>query len=244
MEPYKRTAFIYDRLIGEAAFSNWLKNFSRLRERFNITFDFCADIACGTGLVAEYLAREGALVYAVDKSEEMLKVARERAQDLPIVFLQQDLLELDLPGEVDLITCNTDSLNYILEEERLAVAFSNFYKVLKNKGSAIFDMNTLYQLRGGADIDAWEFGDEGVIFSWRSDFDESKGIATLEMSNYFLEDGSYRLYREVHKERGYEQDLLMEILIGAGFRKIYAWDFAGLAPINPYTRRIQFLATK
>ncbi len=236
MKPYSRIAFIYDRLVGEVVFSNWLENFTRLRKNFNI--------ACGTGLVAEYLAREGELVYAVDKSEEMLAVARKRGEGLPIVFLQQDLVELDLPGKVDLVTCNTDSLNYVLEEGLLKQAFANFYKALKKGGFALFDMNTPYQLRRGADAGKWEFKDDDVILCWKSHFDERNGIATLEMNNYFLEDDSYRLYREVHRERGYHLDLLMEMLKETGFSPVYAWDFAGLGPVEPQTRRIQFLAAR
>jgi ubiquinone/menaquinone biosynthesis C-methylase UbiE len=55
------------------------------------------DVGTGTGRAARLLARAGAIVTGVDRSEEMLKVARERAsaQNLKIPFLVGDAQALE-----------------------------------------------------------------------------------------------------------------------------------------------------
>jgi ubiquinone/menaquinone biosynthesis C-methylase UbiE len=242
METYHKMAEIYDHIIGEVAFSSWLENFQRLCQAFHLPLSLCADIACGTGLVAAYLASQGAYVYAVDPSEEMLRIARERCRSLQVSFLRQDFLNLELPEKVDLLTCNTDSLNYLLVTEELGQALHNFRRAVKEGGYILFDMNTIFQLKGAADTEEWVMEDEGIRLLWRYSYDEGENVATLRMENFFLEDGEYHLYQEVHRERGYTLETITQVLREQGFREIYAWDFAGLGPISLYTRRYQLLA--
>jgi ArsR family transcriptional regulator len=61
-----------------------------------------ADLGCGTGFLAVWLAGRGASVVAVDHSERMLAAARSRAAGAEIVFRQGELDALPLgDGEVD-----------------------------------------------------------------------------------------------------------------------------------------------
>ena len=61
-----------------------------------------ADLGCGTGFLAAWLAERGAEVIAVDHSERMLATARERASVLPLTFRRGELDALPLlAGEVD-----------------------------------------------------------------------------------------------------------------------------------------------
>jgi SAM-dependent methyltransferase len=66
------------------------------------------DVGAGTGRVALLLARGGAFVTAVDASEAMLDVARERAieQKVNVRFLQGDALTLDFADRsFDVVVC-------------------------------------------------------------------------------------------------------------------------------------------
>lgn len=66
-----------------------------------------ADLGCGTGFLALWLAERGARVVAVDHSERMLATARSRTGDGGVTFRQGELEALPLrPAEVDVAFAN------------------------------------------------------------------------------------------------------------------------------------------
>lgn len=66
-----------------------------------------ADLGCGTGFLANWLARRGATVIAVDHSERMLAEAAARAGQVPVTFRRGELDALPLAsGEVDAVFGN------------------------------------------------------------------------------------------------------------------------------------------
>jgi len=80
------------------------------------------DIACGTGLHAEYLAGLGADVLALDASAEMIRHAQARRPHKNIHYGAADMR--NLPGfEADLVLCLGNSLNLLatVEEARPVV---------------------------------------------------------------------------------------------------------------------------
>ncbi len=242
--PYSRTAEIYDELVGETLFEGWRENYRRLKKHMDMPVKVCADVACGTGLAARYLAEEGARVYAVDISCEMLRVARRRLADLPVIALRQDLRSLDLPEEMDMITCNGDSLNHLLNEGDLLRALTAFKNNLRPQGYLIFDVNTHYQLASQNDASLWKARQGRTRMYWKSSYDEKKRTALLLMSH--VEEGALGniLYREAHRERGYDREEVERALTEAGFDKVLSWDASGLGPVTSTTRRLQFLARR
>ncbi len=65
-----------------------------------------ADLGCGTGFLAGWLAERGASVVAIDHSERMLRTARERLGPA-VTFRQGELDALPLAAnEVDAVFCN------------------------------------------------------------------------------------------------------------------------------------------
>jgi SAM-dependent methyltransferase len=241
---YEEVAALYDSLVGNTAFENWLAVFERLERAFRFSLRTCADIACGTGQVLSYLAGRGAKVYGVDLSRHMLDISRKRTCGLDVHLLRQDFRRLQLPRQVDLLTCNTDSLNYLLSEDDLGKTLARFHDSLEAGGFALFDMNTFYQLANQQDRRIWKMREGNVRLYWRSGFDAETNIAILEMRHVVETSRGNRFYRENHRERAYPPDRITALLEQGGFDSVYSWDAAGLGPVNDKTRRIQFLAGK
>ncbi len=239
---YSRTAELYDRLIGEGLFQSWKENFERLRDIFTFDLRTCADIACGTGLAARYLAEQGARVFAVDLSPQMLAEAEKRTRGLEVRLLRQDLRHLRLPERVSLVTCNADSLNHLLGEGDLRAALAAVKRNLRFGGHFMFDVNTPAQLAAQADSAVWRMREDNVRMYWKSSYDSESGIATLEMVHVIESPGGNSCYREVHRERGYGREEVEAAAGAAGYTVLYCWDAAGLGPVLEKTRRIQFLA--
>jgi trans-aconitate 2-methyltransferase len=77
------------------------------------------DVGCGTGRVTEHLARlvPAGKVLAIDASEDMVALARERLGERAEVR-HCDVLELDLDGEVDVVF-STATLHWVTDHDAL-----------------------------------------------------------------------------------------------------------------------------
>ena len=94
------------------------------------------DAGCGTGRVTELLLERlpGGTVLAVDASEAMVEVARERfAGDSRVKVERQDLLELEVEEPVDVIF-STATFHWIKDHERL---FGRLAQALKPGGRLV-----------------------------------------------------------------------------------------------------------
>ena len=103
VRPYAELAEAYNGALGFSTFRAIRSLFERLADRHAIRFRSAADLGCGTGLFACFLAtRFGVPVYGVDRSREMLAVARRRCRAPCVQFSQQDIRRFRLPSPVDL----------------------------------------------------------------------------------------------------------------------------------------------
>ncbi len=105
------------------------------------------DLGCGTGTLTELLARRGYDMIGVDNAEEMLQIAMEKRErsGLDILYLLQDMRELELYGTVGTVVSVCDSLNYLLDEEDIVRTFERVNNYLYPQGIFIFDFNTVYK---------------------------------------------------------------------------------------------------
>lgn len=67
------------------------------------------DLGCGTGNITELLADKGYDMIGVDYSQEMLNMAIEKRKNDGILYLCQDMRELDLYGTVAAVVSLCDS---------------------------------------------------------------------------------------------------------------------------------------
>ncbi len=72
------------------------------------------DLACGTGFLTIPFAQLGLTMTGIDRAPEMLALARRKAGDLPIRWLQGDLLQLDLAARFRLITLTGNAFQEFL----------------------------------------------------------------------------------------------------------------------------------
>ena len=141
--PYRSLAVEYDDALGSDFFRRVRRAFEQLQREYGFAFRSAADIGCGTGLFARYLARRFRVpVFAVDRSPEMLRQAANNCRGQRICLLQQDLRQLRLPRPVDLITSNYDVLNHIIAPSDLRHALKRVRDNLTPGGHFYFDIIT------------------------------------------------------------------------------------------------------
>ena len=145
MAGYEETfARYYDALTADVDYRGHGAYLKSLAEQYGGRFRLVLDLACGTGSLAVELARLGAEVIGVDGSQEMLAQAMNKSFGLapPILYLCQDMEELDLYGTVDTTLCTLDSLNHLPGKEALRRTLHRVWLFTEPGGLFLFDMNT------------------------------------------------------------------------------------------------------
>jgi SAM-dependent methyltransferase len=241
LKPYSSLASVYDALIDKRFFPQLRRAFAWLTALYGIRFDAVADVACGTGTFVRHLCQcRVPLVYGADRSREMLGLAMRKNAGNHAQFLWQDFSTLLLPQPMKLLTCNFDSLNYLLEPRQLLCALQRFYMNLAPGGHFVFDVisNPLY-LQGPK---PWveEVKRPGFCFrrvmQWSPRSGLQVAVITIEQNG--------RLQEEVHHQRAYPIATVTRLLRCARFEVLGAHDFHALFPATRWSSRVAFVVRK
>ena len=244
-KPFSKLAEIYDELMEEDFYEKMLRYLEEGFERYSIMPGKVLDLACGTGRFSLHLATKGWSVTGIDISPQMLALARQHSEEsgLPIRFILGNMVELKTDEVYDLVTCFYDSVNYILDEDRLLRLFKRVQKTLAAVGCFIFDLNTLHGLK-----EYWNTGMRRRIFSkghslWMTCWNEDTQINTLKLVASFREgDGSFKRLTEVHHERGYTNDTVNRLLKKAGFHSVDMFECFSFDPDDGEAGKIMVIA--
>ena len=245
MDAYKALAASYDRLTNDVDYRAVVDFYRQIMEEEGVHPRSAVDLACGTGSVAQLLAKQGIPTIGVDLSEDMLTQAQLKTADMdnPPRYICQSLDKLKLCKAVDLAVCALDSLDYITEPDRCRQAIRRIYRALNPGGLFVFDVNTPEKLRA---MDGQVFLDEDddVYCVWRGRFDEETNICSYGM-DLFQRDGKrwVRSFEE-HREYAYSAQQLTGWLREAGFTRIRVYGDRKLSDPEPGEQRIYIKARK
>ena len=223
--PYVILASLFDALLGDRFFRQARGAFEWLVSRYGMHFASAADVACGTGTFVRYLRERGVpVVYGIDRSPEMLRVATAKNQGNSARFLLQDFARLQLPGPVDLITCHFDSLNYMLTTDELLYTFRRFHANMKSAGHFIFDLITEQppRLSPGPCVQRVTGPGFAVVRVTRRDPRTNIQTAFVSISRNGCS------HREIHVQRGYPIAVVVGLLAQARFALLGIHDFQTL----------------
>ncbi|MCL1844839.1 MAG: methyltransferase domain-containing protein [Defluviitaleaceae bacterium] len=241
---YKHFARVYDALMADTPYELWA---GYIKKRIDDVSDtgtinsarektIVLDLACGTGNIAILLAREGFDVIGVDASEDMLAEASRKAFDenLSILFLMQDMRELNLYGTIDAAVCVCDGVSYILTNSDLMRAFERVRLFLNPGGIFIFDMNT----------EAKFINMHGKIFEdehceWKNNYDAKTKINEYHVA--FFPPGE-EPFEEIHRQRAFSPKTVGKLLAEAGFDSVEMFDGYSEKTLGSDSERAVFVA--
>ena len=261
MGAYESFARVYDLFMDNVPYEEWGSYLTGLLREYGICGGTVAELGCGTGKMTRLLAAAGYDMIGVDNSEEMLEIAREAeyeadAWDEPeeedesdepadrgILYLLEDMRELELYGSVRAVVSVCDSMNYILEEADLREVFSRVHEYLEEDGVFIFDLNTVYKYRDLLGETTIAENREEGSFIWENYFDEESAVNEYDLTLYIREDGeSYRRFEEVHYQRAYDLKTIGRLLADAGMELLAAYDAFTKEPVRDDSERIYVVA--
>ncbi len=212
------------------------------------------DLACGTGGPTLELARRGYIVVGVDLSEEMIQIARNKAEKQGlsnnVSFIVQDMTKIDYREEFDAVTLFFTSINYVLSDDDIQELFKRVYRALKPGG--VFIADTLNILTNANRLI------EGIPVHWRIDIDD-KNIVVLDTvlmdsisqiinwnRTIILQDKeSVKIIPDKHVLRGYTGNELKLLARNVGFKKIVIYgDYNTRKKDKGYSNKIVLVAVK
>lgn len=229
MDAYTAFAGLYDQFMEEIPYEEWCRFVTGRLFEAGITEGLILDLGCGTGTMTTLLAGEGFDMIGVDRSEEMLLQAREKpAPDgADILYLCQDMRELELYGTVRAVVCVCDCFNYITDEEELLQVFRLVNNYLDPGGLFFFDLNTEYKYRELLGDATFAENRENGSFIWENYYDEAQKINEYAVTFYVREtetSDTYRRVEEFHYERAYSEETILRLLKEAGLCPVAVYD--------------------
>lgn len=244
-EAYGSFASVYDLFMDNIPYRQWAEYICGLLEEQGISEGLVLELGCGTGSITQLLAEKGYEMIGIDCAPQMLQEAVEKREErgLDILYLLQDMREFELYGTVRGVVCVCDSLNYITEQEELLQVFRLVNNYLDPGGIFIFDLNTLYKyekIMGDCTIAEDR---EEASFIWDNSFDPKERLNIYQLSIFLREkNGLYSKHEEVHCQKAYELNEIVEMLEKAGMEFVTAYDAFTHNPPKGESERIYVLA--
>ena len=215
------------------------------REALAAERNVVVDLGCGTGTLTELLADKGYDMIGIDNSQEMLNIAQRKKESSgkEILYLMQDMRELELYSTVGTVLSVCDSLNYLLEEKELLQVFRLVDNYLYPGGLFLFDFNTVYkysQVIGDAVIAE---NREDCSFIWENYYHEEEEINEYDLTVFVQEEGDrFRRFTENHFQRGYTPETMRRLVEQAGMRLLRLLDADTLGEVTDRSERVYVLA--
>jgi len=169
-------------------------------------------------------------------------VAKRNCSNLNVCLSQQDIRCLRLPYPVDLITANFDTMNHILTELHLRLAFRRIWENLRPGGHFIFDLITPCQPLGGAQTYIRRLGSGSRKAVQHIRWNPWQRILSI----FVVMDSpsSKASTLEAHRERAYTPTEVARWLMDGGFLIRAVHDAATLRIATGCPQRIIVLAQK
>lgn len=247
---YDDFALVYDELMDDFDYPRWARFYIRLLKKAGCAPKTVFECGCGTGSLSVQFARTGWKLTASDLSEDMLRVAQDKARKcgLFIPFVQMDMRALELPRPVDAILACCDAVNYLTSPDDVRTFFDGAFRHLKKGGVLAFDLSSEAKLLPMKNAFYGEERDN-VTYLWQNSLDESSRVLTMDLTFFVKEDsGLYRRFDEQHRQRIHTQSEITSLLAECGFSDICVYgDCVSDAPPaspSPDDKRLHFTAKK
>lgn len=249
-QSYKEFATVYDQLMMDMPYDQWLQFAQDVWNSFQLKPTTVVDLGCGTGTIAISLAKQGMNVTGIDLSSTMLEIAEDKWKSEhnhvgQLQLIEADMSQWSLHEQVDSVISFCDCLNYIVDEDNLLATFYATYNGLKAGGIFTFDVHDISRFEEYAEEQPFVYDEDGISYIWTSDYDDEEHIIDHQLAIFVEQsDGRYRRIDEEHTQRAYEPQWLYGALQSVGFSEVHIYREFELSPYDEHTKRLFFVAIK
>ncbi|MDR3050451.1 MAG: methyltransferase domain-containing protein [Oscillospiraceae bacterium] len=244
---YEGFAALYDALMDDVDYAGWVDYYLALMAYAGLHPARAAECACGTGSLTVGFARAGIAMTGVDASEDMLRLAgqKARAAGVRIPFICQDMRALALHRPVDAVLATCDGVNYLCSPAAVQAFLGAAYRALRPGGGLFFDVSSRYKLQTVLGDAFYGETREDMAYLWRNAYDGGRALLTMDLTFFVRRaDGGYDRFDEVHRQRAHTQAELTQWLAQAGFVDIRIYGERTFEPPAPHAQRLHASALR
>lgn len=245
-DSYTSFAEVYDIFMDNVPYDRWASGIDSLLKKYlpsSADRPMVLDLGCGTGQITRRLRDLGYDMTGVDSSDEMLEIARARETDDSILYICQDMRELDLFGTYQGVVSVCDCMNYITDGQDFIEVLKRVNNFLHPGGVFIFDVNTEYKYEKIlADNTFAENRDEGS-FIWENEYEPDTKLNIYDLTLFIREsDGRFGKFFEQHVQKAYQRVEIEDMIEAAGLELIEILDTDTLGAPKMDSEKLTFVA--
>lgn len=226
----KEYSNIYDFLYTQ---KNYIKEFLLIKKIIKDNLSkpsSLIDLGCGTGKYSNLLTKLKLDVVGVDRSKEMLKIAKKKFnKNKKLTFIKSNISKINLKKKFDIISALFHILSYQTSRANINSFFKNSHSHLKQNGILIFDFwfkDGVLKLQ--TPVRVREFNNTSykivrvTISKWFKKIDQISDIHNLVVLN--KKSKKVSKFSETHKMRYFEMSFIKKKLKEHNFKYIKSLD--------------------
>ncbi|MEW6525895.1 MAG: class I SAM-dependent methyltransferase [Spirochaetota bacterium] len=225
MKPYHYLAPYYDYMLKHVDYANWYHYLRMIMCRYINNPRTVLELGCGTGKFGPKFSMDDYEIYGMDKSLEMLKIAKVRAYKNYHIFCG-DITKFALSKTIDFIFSVHDTFNYLLDYDDFSSALHCVHSCMNNDSIFLFDLTTEYNIKKNFHNKLLTFQIKGTDIQWYNEYDAHSKILysklTFTMHNTTL--------KEEHLQRLYTIDEILPLIEQCGLTVV---DIVGDYTLKP-----------
>jgi len=202
-------AYVHDRAFGHLARAGGATLIRQL-ERSGFEDGLVVELGSGSGITARLVTERGYDVLGVEVSADLVEIARQRAPAAR--FANASLLDAELP-ECVAVAAIGECFNYA--GEPLPPIFARVHQALQPGGLFLFDVAGPGRERGGPRRGWWE-GPDWMLCLEAVEYPAERRL-DRRITVFRASEGGYRRSDELHVQRLYDPQEVLDELVGAGF---------------------------
>ncbi len=233
---YSALAKIYGHLMRSIDYNDWAKYLLEIAAELGTENCKVLELAAGTGELARLLSNKFTDYVAIDSSYEMLSIA-----SAPVKLVCCDMTSLPFKSKFNFIFSTFDSINYLIEKEKLRMLFAEVERCLEASGIFTFDVslelnsikNAKYLNRRGKY--------KKIKYIQKSYYDI---IERIHYNNFeiTMEDGTK--YYEEHRQKICSIEEYLELIDTTGLYVVNCFDAFTFNDVKKDSERAQFILKK
>lgn len=239
MEPYTDIAPVYDYLLRHVDYQEWYEYIRSVMKRHCDSARNILELGCGTGRFGSKFSNDGYTIFGIDKSLDMLRVARTRTF-LNFRILCSDITNFHLAKKMDFIFSVHDTMNYLLEYADILNMFRCVRETMNGDSVFMFDITTEHNIYTNFDGKTSQYRLHNSTVEWSNRYDAGKKliISTLRIHR------NGKTSVEKHVQRIYSAEEMRELLAEGGLAPLGVYGDYTFEPPRDSTVMINFIARK
>ncbi len=239
-EPYTGIAEVYDYILRHVDYEQWYRFLRSAMLQYTATQESILELGCGTGKFGAKFSSNNFKIIGVDRSLNMLRIARTRAfRSFRVVCA--DIRNFYFRQRFDFIFSVHDTMNYQLTFDDVRGVLRSVKGVMHEKSIFLFDITTEHNIYRFFDNKTSFYKTRGISIEWSNRYDKEKRHI---ISSFTLKNEKGRVSHEEHVQRIYSRGEIEQLLDEEGFEILRVCGDYTFDPPTEQTIMINFIVRK